>query len=110
MSDLALEWGLTSPPSVSYSTLERAKEKRYLQVLYTIYIFKYGIFAISIVAIVSAGNFSGGSNLGASTSLACALGDLDSDGDLDGFVGNSGVNKIWINIGPCSFFLPLILR
>jgi len=46
-----------------------------------------GVFAISDQA------------LGNSTSEGVALGDVDSDGDLDAWVANSGANQIWINQG-----------
>jgi len=38
-----------------------------------------------------------GQSLGTSNSLDVALGDLDSDGDLDAFVTNAGNNKVWLN-------------
>ena len=31
------------------------------------------------------------------------LGDLDGDGDLDAFVANMGVNKVWLNDGAGTF-------
>jgi hypothetical protein len=46
------------------------------------------------------GNFSdSGLRLGRSNSNAVALGDLDSDGDLDAFIGNveDVVNEVWFN-------------
>ncbi|MFT5171768.1 MAG: hypothetical protein ACI9BD_001546, partial [Candidatus Marinamargulisbacteria bacterium] len=43
-------------------------------------------------------------NIGSSDSYGVALGDLDSDGDIDAFVANLiAPNKIWINDGSASF-------
>lgn len=36
-------------------------------------------------------------------SFTVALGDVDGDGDLDAFVGNNGVNKVWLNNGSGTF-------
>ncbi len=50
------------------------------------------------------GNFSdSGQSLGKLDSNAVALGDLDSDGDLDAFVGNTVTNTIWLNDGAGTF-------
>ena len=35
--------------------------------------------------------------------LSVALGDLDADGDLDAFVGNTGYNQVWFNEGDAFF-------
>jgi hypothetical protein len=41
-----------------------------------------------------------GQSLGSSYSQAVALGDLDSDGDVDAFVGNAGqADRVWLNDG-----------
>jgi hypothetical protein len=40
-----------------------------------------------------------GQELGNSPSFDVALGDLDSDGDLDAFVGNMETNTVWLNDG-----------
>ena len=42
-----------------------------------------------------------GQNLGSSDSAGVALGDVDGDGDLDGFVANGGgqADKVWLNDG-----------
>ncbi len=37
--------------------------------------------------------------LGSSRSRGVAMGDVDGDGDLDAFVSNYGVNKVWVNDG-----------
>lgn len=53
------------------------------------------------------GHFSEGQSLGNSASAAVTLGDIDSDGDLDAFVGNvdrSGeANQVWVNDGAGRF-------
>jgi len=51
------------------------------------------------------GNFTdNGQNLGSSNSWGVALGDLDGDGDMDAFVGNSvEPNKVWLNDGSGNF-------
>ena len=38
-----------------------------------------------------------GQNLGEGFSYHAQLGDVDGDGDLDAFVGNSGANRVWLN-------------
>ena len=44
-----------------------------------------------------------GQSLGSSISYAAALGDVDGDGSLDAFVGNSGANTVWLNDGAGGF-------
>ncbi len=44
-----------------------------------------------------------GQALGGDFSWAVPLGDLDGDGDLDAFVGNSGANQVWLNSGDGNF-------
>ena len=44
-----------------------------------------------------------GQALGAEISYAVALADMDGDGDLDAFVGNSGANQLWLNEGAGQF-------
>ena len=47
------------------------------------------------------GEFTNGQSLGADSSFAVALGDVDADGDLDAFVANaypgSQANRVWLN-------------
>ena len=43
--------------------------------------------------------FSNGQQLGETSSLSVAVGDLDGDGDLDAVVGNIGLNRVWRNDG-----------
>jgi len=50
------------------------------------------------------GTFTETQNLGSAPSAAVALGDVDSDGDLDAFVANRiGANKVWWNDGTGAF-------
>ena len=44
-----------------------------------------------------------GQRLGGGVSWAVALGDVDGDGDLDAFLANSHVNRIWLNDGSGTF-------
>lgn len=44
-----------------------------------------------------------GSLPGTSESLSIALGDLNGDGDLEAFIGNSGNNRVWNNVEPPRF-------
>ena len=44
-----------------------------------------------------------GQGLGLDQSNAVALGDLDGDGDIDAFVGNSSANRVWLNDGTGTF-------
>ncbi len=47
-----------------------------------------------------------GQNLGAETSMAIALGDIDRDGDIDAYIGNGGsgvADQIWLNNGAGQF-------
>ena len=47
--------------------------------------------------------FDSGQGLGDGQSYAVALGDLDGDGDIDAFVGNSSANRVWLNDGTGTF-------
>jgi hypothetical protein len=44
-----------------------------------------------------------GQSLGSAETQALALGDVESDGDLDVFVGNDGPNEVWLNDGRGNF-------
>ena len=56
------------------------------------------------VPTIALGTFAdSGQALGDLEALAVAVGDLDSDGDLDAYVGHNGGNRVWLNDGNGTF-------